>query len=108
MQFESVMSMMRDWPAKGTAGLARSRVKGNNLSPAPPASNTPSVSLMYSLYLSQKVQLISQDAKLATSPAHGQNMRWIQLCAFGPTAACAAAGARFMLLCCDAQRLQEG
>ena len=41
--------MIRYWPAKGTAGLARSRVRGNSRSPAPPASSTPSVSLMIHL-----------------------------------------------------------
>src|SRR5271156_2174589 len=46
MQLERVMSMMRYWPAKGTAGLARSRGRGKSRSPAPPASNTPSVSLI--------------------------------------------------------------
>src|SRR5580700_1060269 len=33
-------------PPKVTAGLARSRVRGYRRSPAPPASKTPSVSLM--------------------------------------------------------------
>src|SRR6476620_10086333 len=47
MQFDRVMSMMRYWPAKGTAGLARSRVSGKRRSPAPPASRTPSVSLIF-------------------------------------------------------------
>ncbi len=28
MQLERVMSIMRYWPAKGTAGFARSRVRG--------------------------------------------------------------------------------
>src|ERR1035438_4182092 len=46
MQLERVMSMMRYCPPKGTAGLARSRVRGKSRSPAPPASNTPSVSLI--------------------------------------------------------------
>src|SRR5271170_1799526 len=46
MQLERVMSMMRYWPANGTAGLARSRVRGKSRSPAPPASKTPSVSLI--------------------------------------------------------------
>src|ERR1700678_2464061 len=50
MQLERVMSMMRYWPANGTAGLARSRVSGKSRSPAPPASNTPRVSLIV-LYL---------------------------------------------------------
>src|ERR1035437_10833115 len=54
MQLESVMSMMRYWPAKGTAGLARSRVSGKSRSPAPPASSTPSVSLMILLPLKPK------------------------------------------------------
>src|ERR1700733_8247195 len=53
MQLERVMSMMRYWPAKGTAGLARSRVRGKSRSPAPPASRTPSVSLMVLLPRSQ-------------------------------------------------------
>src|SRR5580765_1666431 len=48
MQFDKVMSIMRYWPANGTAGLARSRVRGKSLSPAPPASRTPSVSLIFS------------------------------------------------------------
>src|ERR1700733_4807103 len=47
MQLERVMSMMRYCPAKGTAGFARSRVRGKRRSPAPPASNTPSVSLIF-------------------------------------------------------------
>src|SRR5579864_8383085 len=41
-QFESVTSMMRYTPPKGTAGLARSRVNGQSRSPWPPASSTPS------------------------------------------------------------------
>src|ERR1035438_8883953 len=40
------MGMSRESPPKGTAGLARSRVSGKSLSPAPPASSTPSVSFM--------------------------------------------------------------
>src|ERR1700734_1108572 len=46
MQLERVMSIMRYWAGKGTAGLARSRVRGKRRSPAPPASKTPSVSLI--------------------------------------------------------------
>ena len=37
MQLLSVKSMSRNLPAKGTADLARSLVKGCSLSPAPPA-----------------------------------------------------------------------
>src|ERR1035438_6334125 len=40
------MGMSRESPPNGTAGLARSRVRGKSLSPAPPASKTPSVSLI--------------------------------------------------------------
>src|SRR6202035_5723377 len=46
MQLESVMSMMRYSPPNGTAGLARSRVKGHNRSPCPPASSTPMASFI--------------------------------------------------------------
>src|ERR1700722_1670121 len=49
MQLDSVISMMRYWPAKGTAGFARSRVRGKSRSPAPPASKTPNVSLIIRL-----------------------------------------------------------
>src|ERR1017187_1785727 len=55
MKLERVMSMMRYWPANGTAGLARSRVRGKSRSPAPPASSTPSVSLII-LYLKFNLQ----------------------------------------------------
>ncbi len=40
------MSIIRYVPAKGTAGLARSRVRGKRRSPAPPARSTPSVSFI--------------------------------------------------------------
>src|SRR5882724_9478490 len=46
MQLESVMSMMRYSPPKGTAGLARSRVSGHRRSPWPPARSTPMASRM--------------------------------------------------------------
>src|SRR5690348_5159560 len=65
MQWERVMSMMRYWPAKGTAGLARSRVRGKSLSPAPPASRTPSVSLM--------VRLPRNDSLETTFPSDAKN-----------------------------------
>src|ERR1700722_3719316 len=41
-QLERVTSMMRYTPPKGTAGFARSRVKGHSRSPWPPARSTPS------------------------------------------------------------------
>src|SRR5579859_4431541 len=50
MQFDRVMSMMRYVPAKGTAGLARSRVRGKRRSPAPPARRTPSVSFIVMVF----------------------------------------------------------
>src|SRR5437667_7300890 len=40
MQLESVTSMIRYTPPKGTAGLARSRVSGQRRSPWPPARST--------------------------------------------------------------------
>jgi hypothetical protein len=55
--------MMRYWPAKGTAGLARSRVRGNSLSPAPPASKTPSVSLITRTPRSLNLEPLSSDAR---------------------------------------------
>src|SRR6478672_10590595 len=39
-QFESVKSMMRYRPPKGTAGFARSRVSGSSRVPLPPARMT--------------------------------------------------------------------
>jgi len=42
MQLDSVMSMMRYWPAKGTAGWRVAR-KGKSRRPAPPASSNTSV-----------------------------------------------------------------
>src|ERR1700742_1550431 len=72
MQVERGMAMMRYWPAKGTAGLARSRVRGKSLSPAPPASKTPSVSLI-SIELRHSVgqidQPIESDAQNRSSAA---------------------------------------
>src|SRR4029077_13546241 len=44
MQFDSVTSMIRYTPPNGTAGLARSRVSGQSLSPWPPARRTPMAS----------------------------------------------------------------
>src|SRR5271157_1392199 len=41
-------------PPKVTAGLARSRVRGYSRSPAPPASKTPRVSLIYCDFPSAK------------------------------------------------------
>src|ERR1039458_462918 len=46
MKLLRTKSMIRYSPPKGTAGLARSRVRGKSRSPAPPASKTPSVSLI--------------------------------------------------------------
>src|SRR5947209_3796735 len=44
MQLDRVKSMIRYSPPKGTAGLARSRVKGSNLVPLPPANTNVSTS----------------------------------------------------------------
>jgi hypothetical protein len=40
MQFETGTSIKRYFPPSGTAGFERSRVKGNNLDPAPPPKIT--------------------------------------------------------------------
>src|SRR5260370_33133522 len=72
MQLERVMSMMRYWPAKGTAGFARSRVRGKSRSPAPPARRTPSVSL---IIRQPQYQTLSPDrwtAQLPSSDAQKQ------------------------------------
>src|SRR5947208_2166306 len=51
MQFERVMSMMRERAPKGTAGLARSRVSGQRRSPWPPARSTTMASRISDIYL---------------------------------------------------------
>jgi len=43
-QFDSVKSIMRNFPPKGTAGFARQSVKFSNLEPRPPASTSARVS----------------------------------------------------------------
>src|SRR6266702_3738145 len=68
MQLERVMSMMRYWPAKGTAGLARLRVRGKSRSPAPPASSTLSVSLMFVIYLRAKCNLTYDNIRAIPEP----------------------------------------
>src|ERR1700722_15761184 len=71
MQFERVISMMRYWPAKGTAGLARSRVRGKSRSPAPPASRTPSVSLI--VQLPQAIH--SRQTQISRAGTHESSMQ---------------------------------
>src|ERR1700685_3874121 len=65
MQFDRVISMMRYMPANGTAGLARSRVRGKSRSPAPPASSTPSVSFIPPLRSPCALAQLSLNARVA-------------------------------------------
>src|SRR5580698_7695981 len=72
MQLERVMSMMRYCPAKGTAGFARSRVRGKRRSPAPPASNTPRVSLIF--FVSQQLLPIDELQLRQSDAQNGQRV----------------------------------
>src|SRR6185437_6798769 len=71
MQLDSVMSMMRYCPAKGTAGFARSRVRGKSRSPAPPASKTPSVSLI--VQIPQAIH--SRQTQISRAGTHESSMQ---------------------------------
>src|ERR1700683_647036 len=111
MQLERVMSMMRYWPAKGTAGFARSRVKGKSRSPAPPASKTPSVSLIVQLPLA----VHSRQRQLSGAATHeSSTQRRENVEPQGKAAGRALRNARplrrrtgVVLFSSDAQRLQE-
>src|SRR5262249_26275537 len=54
MQLDKVKSMMRYRPPKGTAGLARSRVRGSSRVPLPPARIK--VSTSFTVHISGKRQ----------------------------------------------------
>ena len=60
MQFEMGMSTSRYLPARGTAGLARSFVKGNSRVPAPPPMITDRIRLVFGVnidFISRHVQI---------------------------------------------------
>src|SRR6185437_8876870 len=80
MQLDSVMSMMRYCPAKGTAGFARSRVRGKSRSPAPPASKTPSVSLIVQIPLAihSRLTQISRAGTHESSTQRTENVEPLQ------------------------------
>src|SRR5580692_5133972 len=95
MQLDRVMSIMRYWPPKGTAGFARSRVRGKSLSPAPPASSTPSVSLI------SKLPCLRFQLLLEPQNPKGVAERWriphgdeLHTTCVGPAGACAAPAVR--------------
>src|SRR5512147_2245356 len=75
MLFEIGMSTKRYFPARGTAGLARSRVRGNRRAPWPPPRmtvNTRSGSASERIVADMAVSSAPRPGQEASEPLHGR------------------------------------